>query len=728
MIKNFKPRLYQETIFATASQKNTLVVLPTGLGKTNIFLMLAAHRLKQYPNSKIILIGPTRPLIDQYKKVFIKYFDLPEEKLSVLTGMVKPEKRQELYKSSTIIFSTPQGLENDIITNRVDLKDVSLLGVDEAHRAVGDYAYVFIAKRYNELAKYPRIIAMTASPGSETEKINEVIDNLFIEEIEVRTDKSPDVSEYMQDLEIKWVKVEFPEEFKNIQKYLQDCLKSKTKEMKELGYAGNVNPLIKRDLLGLQASLQGEIAAGVREYELLKSISLAAEALKVQHAVELLETQGIEPLKKYLDQIEQRAKTTSVKAVQNLMKDVNFRSAIIKTNSLYEEGIDHPKLDALKQLVGDKVKSGQKMIIFSQYRDSGSKIVEELSKLDGAKPMLFVGQAKKNGSGLSQKKQIEMLDDFRSGAFNILVSSSVGEEGLDIPQVDSVIFYEPIPSAIRHIQRRGRTARLKEGAVEILMTKGTRDEAYRWTAHHKEKRMYRTLEQMKKSIVYKKKENKTLDSYVKKVNIIADHREKGSGVIKELIELGANLKLEQLESADYLCSAACGVEFKRVDDFVNSLVDGRLLAQVKDLKQNFPKPLIIVEGEQDIYSVRNIHPNAIRGLIATITVSFQMPIIFTRNFKETAQMLLMIAKREQEDYKEFSAHALKKPLSLKEQQEFVISSLPGVGPTLSRPLLEKFGSIKAVMNASLDDLKKVKLIGDKKAGTIREVIDKDYAQ
>ena len=180
MIKNFEPRLYQQTIFATCAEKNTLVVLPTGMGKTNIFLMLASLRLKQYPNSKILFIGPTRPLIDQYKEVFKKHFEIDESKLVVFTGFVKPEKRAELWKDAKIIFSTPQGLENDIISRRINLEEVSLLGFDEAHKAVKNYSYVWIAKQYNKLARFPRIIALTASPGSDVEHISEVCKNLFI--------------------------------------------------------------------------------------------------------------------------------------------------------------------------------------------------------------------------------------------------------------------------------------------------------------------------------------------------------------------------------------------------------------------------------------------------------------------------------------------------------------------------------------------------------------------
>ncbi|MBN2367402.1 DEAD/DEAH box helicase family protein, partial [Candidatus Woesearchaeota archaeon] len=222
MIKDFEPRLYQQTILATACEKNTLVVLPTGLGKTFVFLMLAAQRLIKYPDSKILFLGPTRPLITQYRDMFLKHFDMDKEKLAVFTGHVSPEKREKLWKSSQIIFSTPQGLENDIISDRIRLDDISLMGFDEAHRATGDYAYVWIAKQYMKKSRFPRIIGLTASPGSDIEKISEVVKNLHIEDVEIRTDEDPDVKPYIQDIKIKWIYVTLPDHFKKIQEYLKN--------------------------------------------------------------------------------------------------------------------------------------------------------------------------------------------------------------------------------------------------------------------------------------------------------------------------------------------------------------------------------------------------------------------------------------------------------------------------------------------------------------------------
>ncbi len=730
MIKNFKPRLYQQTILATAAQKNTLVVLPTGMGKTNVFLMLAAQRLKQYPNSKILLLGPTRPLIDQYLDVFEKYFKIDAEDMQVLTGQVSPDDRAQLWEEAKIVFSTPQGLENDVLSGRISLENVSLLGFDEAHKGVGNYAYVWVAEQYMRTSRFPRIIGMTASPGSDAEKIKEICDNLFIEEIEVRTDEDPDVKPYVQETEIRWIEVELPHEFKQIKNYLEDCIESKLKRVKEKGYLSKkLKYMTKIDMLKLQGELQGRIAQGEKDFDILKSISLTAEAIKTEHALGLLETQGILPLYKYMKKIQSNAAKTKTKAVKNLANDLNFRSALYKTETLVEKDIIHPKLEKLMSLVKE-MNDDFKIIVFSQFRDTTVTIKEELEKIQGVKPKLFVGQTKKNGTGMSQKKQKQVLDKFRDGEFNALISTQIGEEGLDIPKVDLVVFYEPVPSAIRFIQRKGRTGRQEKGEVIVLIAKNTRDVAYKWSAHHKKKRMYRNLKKLSKNISLK--ENKTLDEYIdvpeeEKVTVFADYREKGSGCIKELIRLGVDMKLEKLKSGDYLASENVGVELKNVEDFVNSLVNGRLLSQLRDLRRNFEKPLVIVEGSKDIYSVRNVHPNALRGLMSTIAVDYNIPIIFSRNPKETAAFLKIIAEHEQKDKKNnVMLHGEKKPASLREQQEYLVSSIPGIGSKVAIELLKTFGSVKNVFGASEDELMEVKLVGKKTAESIRKVIDSDY--
>jgi ERCC4-related helicase len=732
MIKDFVPRLYQQTILNTCVQHNTLVVLPTGMGKTNIFVMLAAQRLKQYPNSKIMLVGPTRPLIDQYMLVFRKHFEIAEEKMAIFTGMIAPEKRALLWKSSQIIFSTPQGLENDIITGRADLREVSLLGFDEAHRAVGDYAYVFVAKQYQKIGQHPRIIALTASPGSDTEKIQEVCDNLFIEAIEVRTNEDADVKPYTQETKIEWLEVELPPPLVKIQHFLKRFMTDRLTRLKNWGVLQrkDINYVNKTDILSLQAQLRGRAASGEKDFVIWNAISVLAEIMKISHALELLETQGTNSLYNYLTKLNEEGKSTKTKAVQNIVKDTDFRSALFLAEGLHKDGMQHPKLVELQRIIEKEMKSpGKKILIFNQYRDNAMEIQAEISKISGVRSQLFFGQTKKGETGLSQKEQKEAVDRFREGELNILVSTSIGEEGLDIPKVDLVVFYEPIPSAIRHIQRRGRTGRQEEGRVIVLLAKNTRDEGYRWSAHHKEKRMYRNLETLKKKIKLRTQEVNLMNFAQEKPIVYADHREKGSGIIKELVDIDTEVRLEQLKIADYIVSERCAIEFKTAEDFVNSLIDGRLLQQLKELKDSYMRPLVIVEGTEDIYNVRNVHPNAIRGMLATIAVSYGIPVIYTKNPKDSAALIRTIAKREQEETtREFQPHADRKPMTIREQQEYVISSLPGVGITLARPLLQKFRTIKKLVNAGEESLQKVEKIGPQKAKQIREVLDTEYQQ
>ncbi len=706
-----KPRIYQQVIFNTALTNNSLVVLPTGLGKTAIALMLAIKRLDSYPNSKILILAPTKPLCEQHKNTF-------EENIGetlLLTGSILPEKRKNLWNTAKIIISTPQTVENDLISSRINLEDVSLIVFDEAHRATGDYSYVFISSQYQKTAKYERILALTASPGSDLEIIKDVMHNLNIAKIEVRTFEDPDVKEHTFNTELKWVEVELPEEFNKVKIKFENCLKTRLLKLKQMKFITSLS-ISKKLLISLQAELNKNFAIE-KDYAFLKGISIIAEAMKLQHALELLETQGITPLKKYLDKLKEQSIKTKVKAVKNLFLDPEFKAAIFLAEDLFERGIEHPKLDKVKELA----KTFNSMILFTQFRSSALKIQEVLNSINVTNK-IFVGQAKKEKIGLTQKEQKQIIEEFRNKEFKVLISTSVGEEGLDIPSVDTVLFYEPIPSAIRHIQRKGRTGRHKEGNVSVLVAKNTRDEMYRWSAFHKEKRMYRNLKTLKEQVTRQVKLAKFENSGIK---IIVDHRERSSGIVKNLINLGATLDLKALEVGDYLLSENVAVEFKTKQDFVDSIIDGRLLTQLRSLRK-YLKPLIIIQGDEDIYSIRKIHPNAIRGMLSYITITLRIPILYSQNVNDTAELLNTIAKREQESKKvEFVYHTAK-PLSLEEQQEYVVSAFPGIGTTLSKPLLKEFKSIKNIINAPLEELMKIDLIGKKKAETLREIFDSFY--
>lgn len=732
-IIGFEPRLYQQTILYSCVRNNCLIILPTGLGKTKTAILVAVHRLNTFPNSKVLFLTPTKPLANQICQEFKKCTDISDSEIFLFTGAINPEKREVLWNDAKIVVSTPQGCVNDVINGRMSLEEISLLVFDEAHRSVGDYDYVFLAKQYHKRGKFPRIIGLTASPGSDLETITEVSKNLFIEEIELRTETDPDVKPYVQELDVDYILVNLPDNFKDIKKFLDDCLKSKLQKIKELGFIASVNYATKKDILSVQKELQRKVLSGEKDFSLWSALSLVAEAIKVHHSLELFETQGVCATYKYMKDLYSSAEKTKVKAVKALVNDLNFKSAYIKITELYENNIEHPKLDELKKNIEQELNNDAKckIIVFNQYRDSASKIVEELNKMKNVRCSLFVGQMKKEGTGISQKEQIKMLEDFTQGVYNLLVSTSIGEEGLDIPKVDTVIFYEPIPSAIRTIQRMGRTARTEKGKVIVLVTKNTRDEAYRWTAHHKEKRMHQIIIKLRDNIRMNSeaKQQPTLDKFVeeKKVKIFADFREKGSGIIKELANRGVNVKMQNLAVGDYILSNRVCVEFKTKQDFVSSLIDKRLLQQVKALKDNFEKPLIIIEGDEDIYSVRKVHPNAINGMLAAITVDFGIPLISTKNYLETVSLLKAIAQREQEfEKKDIGVRGERKPLTTREQQEFIIESFPNVGPNLAKSLLKEFKSVKNVINAEHNDLQKVENLGPKKADEIKRIVDEIY--
>jgi len=725
-MNDFKLRLYQESILNTAASKNTLTVLPTGLGKTAIAAMLIKHRLKVYPKSKAVFLAPTKPLVEQHEQTLTQFLG----KTTSFSGTISPTKRVKLWEENNIFTSTPQGFENDIISNKINLKDVSIIVFDEAHRAVGDYSYVFIAKKYVEDSDNPRILGLTASPGSDEETILEVCKNLFVEDLEYRSHDDSDVAEYVQDMNVEYIKVELPEEMKRIKMFLDKSFESKLKEATHLGYIKNEAIYTKTNLLNIIAELHGKVANGEKNFEVLKTISLLSEALKIGHAQELIETQGIHPLIEYLEQLEKQAQTTNTKAVKNLVKDVNFRSALIAAKAIKEEK-SHPKIDTLKKIIIDELEknSKSKIIIFSQYRDTGTKI-KEILDMNFVRSELFTGQAKKKNTGLSQKNQKQMIENFKDDKFNCLIATSVGEEGLDIPEVDLVIFYEPVPSAIRTVQRRGRTGRHKEGRVIVLLTKETRDENNRWVAHHKEKRMYRVLENIKNKVSAMERKQTTIKDYEKEqknVTILVDYREKGSAVMRVLLEQGVQLELRSLTIGDYHLTENVVIEYKKIKDFVDSIIDGRLLSQAKELKQ-YLKPIIIIEGDEDIYAQRKIHPNAIRGMIYTITSIMKIPIIQTKNPKDTASYLMFIANKEQNPQEQDYQMHTTKPYTDKEIQEYIISSLPGIGGKLAPYLLEHFKTIKKIINANPEELKKVELIGEKKAQKINEIINKEYKQ
>lgn len=485
---NIKPetvhkRAFQLDIAEKAKTQNTLVVIPTGLGKTVIAVLIAADIMEK---GKIVMLAPTRPLVLQHYNSFNDMLHIDTS--TVLTGKVPPKKRIEHWKKNNFIFSTPQVIRNDVNKSRYTLDDAALIIFDEAHRAVGGYAYVEIAEKYIEQCPTPVILGLTASPGSKKSKIKEVMENLHIENVEARMRQDEDVVSYVKDIKIEWCKVDLTEEMDSIRKNLEELLYEKIQKLNNLGLLTYKKKkyVSKTDLLDQRKYIPRYLTGSRAKYKYAAYLNQAL-ALSIYHCLELLETQGIRPLQDYLDRLFEGE--PEKKSEKNLVNDPRVKS-IHKKARAYNK-ISHPKLHALKSVLQKQLdtKKSSLIIVFAQYRDTIASIIKEIKDIPHAKPVRFVGQSSRTDKGLKQKEQKEILDQFRTGHHNILVASSVAEEGLDIPAVDLVVFYEPIPSEIRSIQRKGRTGRSEVGRVVILITKDSRDEAYLWAERSREKKM-----------------------------------------------------------------------------------------------------------------------------------------------------------------------------------------------------------------------------------------------
>jgi len=782
-------RTYQLALAESAARASTMIVLPTGLGKTIVALLVIAKRLEN--DGRVLFLAPTKPLVEQHA-AFLRSHLLAET--TIFTGEIPPDKRRELWKQQQqAIVSTPQVIENDLKKARITLSDVKLIIFDEAHRAVGNYAYRFIASTYVEQVPDPLILGMTASPGGTVEKIHEVSENLFIDNIEIRTESDPDVYPYTHEKNVETRKLSLPAQMETIQRNLKQAASQRLRQLMKLKVVFSewvsTSELIK---------IQHKVATD-RNY---RAMSLVAEVIKLRHAIGLIETQGIVPTRKYFERLTREAQSKKgSKAARSLVADDHVKAAMTLSNRLDEM---HPKLDALKDVVAQQLarKPDSRIIVFTNYRDTAELVKNTLNPMRDIRAEKFVGQAKKDGQkGLSQKEQVQLVTDFVNGTYNVIVATSVAEEGLDIPATDMVVFYEPIPSAIRSIQREGRTGRRRAGRIVVLVTKGTRDETYSFSSTRKKRVMSAEMKRMsaehaqvaervqidaesgrgqlarrtplsdaddltstharletqcsfhaeddvrgtqnkgrdpdtanRPAGALSEEQQKTLldfDSHEKKIGtstiqIVADHREARSGVIEELQALGAIVDCRALPVADYILSDRVAVERKTDRDFAASLTGRDLLAQIQELATNYERPLIVIEGP-DLLTQTDVHPNAIRGMLAAITVDLGVPIICSRNAAETAMQLFVITEREQLEKKRTPrVHGKKILKTFQEQQEYVLAAIPSIGPATARALLEHFGSVETIFCAQTQELTKVRGVGKQVAQTIRKLASAYY--
>ena len=733
-------REYQFSIAMRSLDGNTLVVIPTGLGKTAVALIVSASRLYS-TGGKVLMLAPTKPLVEQHLRYFQSLLNLPggtTDKCVIFTGESSPAVRTAEWNAATVILATPQVIKNDIIAGRYSLRDVSLLVIDEAHRAVGNYAYVFLAGRYLESATEPLILAMTASPGGNQEKVADIVTNLQIAHVETRTEEDPDVKPYIHEKEVEIVYVNLPDELREVLEDLYGLIDDRLLQLREIGLpAPDRKKLSMKALQELSTLIQQRIAE--RDPKGFVAASIHAECMKLRHAVSLAESQGCLVLRGYLQKLSAEGLAPGgSKASRHIAEDARFIRLLEKAEGWQEEC--HPKLlnlpGLIEQLLLEHPES--RVIVFATYRDTVKMIVDILSAR-GISAERFVGQATKDAEkGLSQKKQIAALNRFREGEFRVLVATSVGEEGLDIPSTDVVIFYEPVPSEIRSIQRKGRTGRHGTGRIIVLVTRSTSDEAFRFVSQSREKAMVRQMTGLGRkgkgeiqTALPVSPEEKVRDRIFQEEQfsgpvVIVDDRELVSRVTEFLSAAGANIQLERLISGDYRIGERILVERKTTRDFVDTLVERDLLGQIRVMAGSCIKPVLIIEGD-DLYGQRDIHPNAIRGALAAIGINFGVTIFTTGSPQETAELLMVLSRRETEEGSPERGPALKHTYQGNaEALEAIIAAFPEIGLKHARSLLNAFGSVQGIINAEKEGLQQVAGIGAKKAERIYDLARLKY--
>ena len=545
-------RLYQDSIVNKCKRRNSLIILPTGLGKTIIGVLLIADALMKYPASKIIILAPTRPLVSQHRGSCAKFLKVDKEKIVAFTGFIPPRKRINLFDKSTIIISTPQVIKNDLIRGRYELSKVSLIIFDEAHKTRGYYAYNFISQNYMKSCVDPLILGLTASPGKDFERIQQICDNLFIETIVYKNYNDTDVSKYIYDIDTYINFIDLPVKvleliqiwehiFKKFLKFfierkLINPYKKFYSKLDFLKIAHDLTFSLKYETLFNSNNLKEEILNQLyykdplildiikkSKLDIHSIYSYCSSCISLLHGKDLLETQDITLFKSFLDKI-------SFKAQQNILsaeRIANSEHYKLVTSVIEKEGISnlsHPKIEKIIELIQDEFSEFQnkKIIIFTQYREMAELLKNKLSKIFHNQLVIekFIGQTSKvNDTGFPQYMQIEILENFRENKINILIATSVAEEGLDIPNVDAIIFYEPVPSEIRLIQRRGRTGRTSPGRCYILLTEGTVDIPFHIVAKRKENSM---------NYVLLNKEDLNLNTRIERKSINFEEREKNN--------------------------------------------------------------------------------------------------------------------------------------------------------------------------------------------------------
>ncbi|KAH7076593.1 hypothetical protein BKA63DRAFT_510361 [Paraphoma chrysanthemicola] len=484
-------RDYQFNIVQRGLFNNLLVALPTGLGKTFIAATIMLNWFRWTVDAQIVFVAPTKPLVAQQVEACFNIAGIPRSATTMLTGGVSPALRSEEWKSRRVFFMTPQTLLNDLKHGYADPKKMVLLVVDEAHRATGAYAYVEVVSFLRRFNQSFRMLALTATPGADVESVQKVIDGLDISRVEIRTENSMDICSYVHQRTIEKHVFQNSDEMEMCMELYCQALQPLVSTLAGFNAYWSTNP---RDLTPYgcqQAKKKWFMEAGRNANQGVKSVVQTVFAIlaSISHGMELLKYHGMGPFYVKLKEFKQDSEKTKSKYKKQILESEPFKKLMVRLQGWVtdENFVGHPKLDYLQQVIldhfvnaghGDNAEgappSQTRIMVFAHFRDSAEEISRILKRHQPMiRPRVFVGQSTgKNSEGMSQKEQLEVIEEFKKGTFNTLIATSIGEEGLDIGEVDLIICYDSKASPIRMLQRMGRTGRKREGKIVMLQMQG----------------------------------------------------------------------------------------------------------------------------------------------------------------------------------------------------------------------------------------------------------------
>jgi ATP-dependent DNA helicase MPH1 len=494
-------RDYQYSIVKNGLFNNMLVALPTGLGKTFIAATIMLNYFRWTKDAKIVFMAPTKPLVSQQVDACFNIAGIPRSTTTMLTGETVPAVRAEEWAEKRVFFMTPQTLDNDLRTGIADPRKIVLLVVDEAHRATGNYSYVKVVEFMRRFSKSFRVLALTATPGSSVEAVQEVIDGLEISKVEIRTEESIDIQQFVHRRQIDQILLDPSDEIIMIKDLLSKALQPLVDLLCGQNAYYNKDPM-SLTAFGLVKAQKAWFAseAGRRASFGLKGMmkGLFAILASIAHGIKLLNFHGIGPfwetMKEFRTSVEEQGSKAGKYRKQ--INDSPYFKKLMDRIQLWinRDGfVGHPKLTYLCETilnhfmdaghgigVEGQPPSGTRVIVFAEYRDSAEEIARILNRHG---PMIrasvFVGQAdSKRSAGMNQNKQIETIQKFKTGVFNVIVATSIGEEGLDIGQVDLIVCYDASSSPIRMLQRMGRTGRKRAGNIVLLLMRGKEEDSF----------------------------------------------------------------------------------------------------------------------------------------------------------------------------------------------------------------------------------------------------------